>query len=87
MYPCGDVHENTYVERNFAKLKDLLQEMNSLEKPVLFYTGPSGTGKTTTLTMLYRYMQRTTVNGKFLYIDAKYDYNTVGVAVASAKNA
>ena len=69
-----DFDEKLYVDRSFATLEDLSTQMNARGHRVLFFTGPSGTGKTTTLQVLYLSMKRNNQDlaVKFDYIDAKY---------------
>ena len=40
--------EVNYVENDFAKLDDLSRQMKGSTRAVLYFRGPSGTGKTTT---------------------------------------
>ena len=66
--------ENRYVVRPFATLEDLSKKMkNKNIQAVLYFTGPSGTGKTTTLKELCSYMKCQNLNVNCLYINAKAD--------------
>ena len=63
------------MDRTFARLDDLSTYMNQGHQVVVFFTGPSGTGKTTTLKVLYSTMKRKNKdsNKNFFYIDANLD--------------
>lgn len=83
-----DFDEKLYVDRTFATLEDLSKQMtnNQDRQAVLVFIGPSGTGKTTILKVLYCRMQRENkeLNLNFLYIDAKYsdiDYPAKGTYI------
>jgi Cdc6-like AAA superfamily ATPase len=69
-----EVDLESYVDRSFALLDDLSKEMmnQSRRKNVLFFLGPSGTGKTTTLQALYCKLHKENKD-QVLYIDAKYE--------------
>ena len=66
------------MDRSFASLENLSIEMKNEDTPaVLFFTGPSGTGKTTTLKVLYIHMKQDhenkDLNVPFFYINAEED--------------
>ena len=60
-----DFDEKLYVDHKFAKLENLSKAMN---KCAILFTGPSRTGKTTTLKRLCLYMQNSVVT---YFVDAK----------------
>lgn len=62
------------MDRKFAQLEKLSKEMMT-GKNVLFFCGPSGTGKTTTLRALYCQLRTVTKdqNTELLYVDAKHE--------------
>ena len=61
------------MDRTFARLDDLSTYMDRDHRVVVFFTGPTGTGKTTTLKVLYSTMKckNKDSNKNFFFIDAK----------------
>ena len=72
-FKFAEFNPDTYVDRTFAAKEDLVKELKRDDgtRSVLYFTGPSGTGKTTTLQMLYHHMRIESTNCHLL--NAKYD--------------
>ena len=74
--------EPNYIERDFAKLDDLIAEMKNSDA-VLYFCGPSGTGKSTTLNQLYKRMQSADQHVRAHYVNARF-HDKLGVPANGA---